>query len=60
MTAPEDVVVGIEVAKAALDVAVRPSGDVRQLGNAAEGIAAVVQWLQLVHPQLIVLEATGG
>jgi transposase len=60
MTAPEDVIVGIDVAKAALDVAVRPSGDVRQLGNDAVGIAAVVAWLQRVHPQLIVLEATGG
>lgn len=60
MTAPEDVVVGIDVAKAALDVAVRPSGDVRQLGNDTVGIAEAVEWLQLVRPQLIVLEATGG
>jgi transposase len=60
MTAPADVVVGIAVAKATLDIAVRPSGAVRQLGNEAAGIAEVVEWLQLVRPQLIVLEATGG
>lgn len=60
MNAPEDVVVGIDVAKATLDVAVRPSGEVRQLSNEAAGIAEVVEWLQRVRPQLIVLEATGG
>jgi transposase len=60
MHAAEDVVVGIDVAKAALDVAVRPQGAARQWANAAVAIAELVAWLQALQPQLIVLEATGG
>jgi transposase len=60
MKAPEDVVVGIDVAKAALDVAVRPSGEERHLANDPDGIAAAVGWLQTIRPQVIVVEATGG
>jgi transposase len=56
----QDVVVGIDVAKAGLDVMVRPSGEARQLANAAAGIAELVGWLQMLSPQLIVVEATGG
>ena len=51
MNEPEEVVVGIDVAKAALDVAVRPSGEERQLANDAAGIAAIVAWLQTIRPQ---------
>lgn len=54
------VVVGIDVAKARLDLAVRPSGEQRQVSNDASGIAEVVAWLQELAPQSIVLEATGG
>src|SRR5258708_31465835 len=57
---PEDVVVGIAVAKAALDVAVRPRGEERHLGNDPAGIAAAVEWLQTVRPHVIVVEATVG
>src|SRR5258708_10109252 len=60
MNEPEDVVVGIDVAKAGLDVAVRPSGDERQLANDPAGIAAVVGWLQTIRPRVIVIAATGG
>ncbi len=60
MNEPEEVVVGIDVAKAGLDVAVRPRGEERQLANDPAGIAAVVGWLQTVHPHVIVIEATGG
>jgi transposase len=56
----EEVVVGIDVAKAALDVAVRPQGEERQLSNDAAGIAEIVGWLQTLKPQVIVVEATGG
>jgi transposase len=52
--------VGIDVSKARLDVAVRPSGEVWQSANDEAGIAAVVDRLQELGPQLIVLEATGG
>jgi transposase len=55
-----DVVVGIDVAKSALDVAVRPQGEARQVTNDAAGIADLVAWLQTLHPQVIVVEATGG
>src|SRR5258705_4946508 len=60
MNEPEDVVVGIDVAKAGLDVAVRPSGEERQLANDPAGIAVVVGWLQTIRPWVIVIEATGG
>jgi transposase len=56
----QDVVVGIDVAKVGLDVVVRPSGEARQLANAAAEIAELVGWLQALSPQLIVVEATGG
>jgi transposase len=56
----EDVVVGIDVAKAALDVAVRPQGEERHLANEAAGIAEIVGWLRALTPDVIVVEATGG
>lgn len=56
----EDVVVGIDVAKAALDIAVRPQGEERHLANDAAGIAELVGWLTALKPQVIVVEATGG
>jgi transposase len=60
MSEPEDVVVGIDVATASLDIAIRPSGQERHVANDAEGIAEVVVWLQALGPQVIVVEATGG
>src|SRR5260221_85121 len=60
MSEPDAVVVGIDVAKMALDVAVRPRREQRQLSNDAAGMAELVAWLQAVHPEVIVLEATGG
>lgn len=60
MSEPEDMIVGIDVANAALDVAVRSSGEDRHLAIDAAGIADAVGWLQTVHPQLMVVEATGG
>lgn len=55
-----DLTVGIDVAKAALDVAIRPSSEERHLANDAAGIAELVGWLQALTPQVIVVEATGG
>jgi len=54
------VVVGIDVAKAALDVAVRPQGEEWHLANDAAGIAEIVGWLRALNPHVIVVEATGG
>src|SRR5919112_1041173 len=52
--------VGIDVAKAHLDIALRPTGERWAVGNDDAGIAALVVRLQAVQPTLIVLEATGG
>jgi transposase len=52
--------IGIDVAKAQLDIAVRPSGARWAVPNDASGVATLVDQLQVHHPTLIVLEATGG
>ena len=52
--------VGIDVAKAQLDIAVRPSGERWAVPNDATSIGTLVERLQPLHPTLIVLEATGG
>jgi transposase len=54
------VTVGIDVAKAHLDVAVRPGGEPWQAPNTEEGIAGLVERLKPLAPRLIVLEASGG
>lgn len=57
---PQGPYVGIDVAKDRLDVAVRPTGETWATGNDAPGITEVVQRLTQLHPELVVLEATGG
>jgi transposase len=52
--------VGIDVAKAQLDMALRPSGERWAVPNDASGVATLVDQLQGLHPTLSVLEATGG
>jgi transposase len=52
--------VGIDVAKAQLDIAVRPSGERWAAPNDAGGVVTLVERLQALHPTMIVLEATGG
>jgi transposase len=59
MSAPQRFV-GIDVAKAQLDIAVRPTGDRWSVPNDEAGIATLVAQLQAAAPTLIVLEATGG
>lgn len=54
------VYVGIDVSKAQLDVAVRPSGERWQVDNNREGIEKLVKRLSGLPASLIVLEATGG
>ncbi len=56
----EPIYVGIDVAKAQLDLAVRPTGQEWQCPNTPEGIAQVVDQLQSLGPALVTLEATGG
>lgn len=52
--------VGIDVCKAQLDVAIRPSGEEESFANDKVGIKALVKRLAKIGPTLIVLEATGG
>ena len=52
--------VGIDVAKARVDVAIRPWGDRREVSNDQGGIAALVAQMQRLNPAALVLEATGG
>jgi transposase len=52
--------VGIDVAKAHLDVAERPVATPTRLSNDEAGISALVARLVVDAPTLIVLEATGG
>jgi transposase len=52
--------VGIDVAKAQLDIALRPTGERWAVPNDAPSIAGLVTHLEAIHPTLIVLEATGG
>jgi transposase len=54
------VTVGIDVAKARLDVAVRPQEEAWAVPNDEGGIAALVARLAPLAPVLVVLEATGG
>lgn len=52
--------VGIDVSKAQLDVALRPTDDGWHVNNDESGIAGLVERLRTVQPTLVVLEATGG
>jgi transposase len=52
--------VGIDVAKAELVIAVRPSGEQWTAPNDEPGVGALVRQLRQLTPALIVLEATGG
>jgi transposase len=52
--------VGIDVAKAWLDVAVRPGGQTWRTANTEEELPALVERVRQLGPQLVVLEATGG
>lgn len=54
------VYVGIDVSKATLDIALRPSGERWQVENTSEGITSLVEKLKFLVPESIVLEATGG
>jgi transposase len=58
MTLP--VFVGIDVAKASLDIAARPSGEHWQLANEEAAFPLLLARLRPLAPTLVVLEATGG
>jgi transposase len=52
--------VGVDVAKAELEIVVRPSGTRWSVANTAAGHTTLVDGLQPLRPEVIVLEATGG
>ncbi len=52
--------VGIDVSKAHLDLAARPTGLAERLPNDEAGIGQIVARLRPLEPTLVVLEATGG
>ena len=54
------IVVGIDVSKDRLDVAVRPTGDAFGVGRDAEGLEALLARLRALAPALVAVEATGG
>ncbi len=55
-----DLYVGIDVSKARLDIAARPSGERWRVANDEEGIGALLDRLRGMRPALVVLEASGG
>jgi transposase len=55
-----DCFVGIDVAKATLDLAVEPSKETWTVTNDAAGIQELISRITPLAPTLIVLEATGG
>lgn len=55
-----DCYIGIDVAKATLDIAALPSGDSWAVTNDDAGVHALVSRLLALAPTLVVLEATGG
>jgi transposase len=52
--------VGIDISKARLDVAMRPTGERESVANDKAGIKALIKRLANIPSTLIVLEATGG
>lgn len=57
---PSLLFVGIDVSKARLDIATRPTNAGWQVDNTENGIASLVDKLKQLKPALIILEATGG
>jgi transposase len=56
----ETIAVGIDVSKAALDVAVYPSGEAFRVGRDEAGLAGLSARLAEIGPAVVALEATGG
>jgi transposase len=56
----DTIIVGIDVAKDRLDVAVRPSGEAFVMSRTGAGISELASRLAVLRPGLIAIEATGG
>ena len=57
---PSEVFVGVDVAKAWLNVSVLPSSELWRVANEPKAIAPLIEQLLKLAPKLIVMEATGG
>jgi transposase len=56
----DNIIVGIDVSKDRLDVALRPSGEVFAVERNALGLERLVVRLRELSPRIVALEATGG
>lgn len=56
----EPVFVGIDVSKDRLDVAILPSGEICSFEHNEPGMKALAQKLDELHPESVIVEATGG
>jgi transposase len=56
----EHIIVGIDVSKDRLDIAVRPSGEAFAVERNAAGLEQLVMRLGELSPHIVALEATGG
>ena len=52
--------VGVDVAKARLDVALRPTDDRWEIFHDQKGVAKLVSQIEALDPAMVLLEATGG
>jgi transposase len=59
-TTAETVFVGIDVAKAHVDVHLHPGNEAFRVSRNAAGLDELADRLRRIHPSLVVLEATGG
>ena len=56
----EAIYVGVDVAKAQVDVAVRPTDNGWVVANDGAGLGQLVSRLKTLEPQMVGLEASGG
>ena len=56
----EGIFVGIDVAKAGMDVAIRPTDDIWTISNDEAGIRQLVSRLKTLEPAIVLMEASGG
>jgi transposase len=56
----ENIIVGIDVSKNRLDVALRPSGEIFAVERNSAGLDLLVARLKDLSPHIVALEATGG
>ena len=56
----EETYVGIDVAKAQVDVAIRPADDRWRVSHDEAGIRQLVARLKTLEPVMVLLEASGG